>query len=555
MTVSATSDSTGDGRLSHRQILTILSGLLLGMFLGALDQTIVASAMRVIADDLHGQTAQAWITTAYLITATLATPLYGKLSDIYGRKRLYLIAISVFIVGSVLCGMATSIYELAGYRALQGLGGGGLMSLALTIISDITSPRERSRYQGYFMGVFGTASVLGPVIGGFFAGTTDLFGVVGWRWVFLVNVPIAIAALIVVSRVLNVPSARVDHRVDYWGAAALVVALVPLLTVAEQGRDWGWDSGISMTMFGIGAIGLGLFVLVERAMGDEALIPLRMFRRHGFALGNSMNFIVGMGMFGGMASLPLYLQIVRGMTPTEAGLMLIPMTVGIIASTGLSGKLISKTGRVKVFPVIGTAVLGTGLFLLSSISADTSLVVVGACTMVLGAGLGLCMQTLTLVVQNDAAPKDMGVATASTNLFRQLGGTVGTGAFLSVLFTVLPERIGAAFRVATHDPAFRAAATDPAVLADPVNRGLLQGMSGGAPSGQSLDDTTFLSQLDPRLARPFLDGFASSMDTVFFVGGCVVMGAFVLSWFLRNVVLSDKSTLQRRAEEERAASA
>ncbi|MEU5235133.1 MFS transporter, partial [Streptomyces anulatus] len=357
--------------LTHRQIMTILSGLLLGMFLAALDQMIVASAMKTIADQLHGQTLQAWATTSYLITATITTPLYGKLSDIYGRKPMYLAAISLFLVGSLLSGIATSMYELAAFRAVQGLGAGGLMSLAFAIMADIISPRERSKYSAYFMAVFGSASVLGPVIGGVFAGLSSFLGVTGWRWVFLVNVPIALLALFVVARVLNIPHQRVNHRIDFGGAIALTVGLVPLLIVAEQGREWGWASATSIAMYVIGVLGLVAFVWVENRMGDEALLPIRMFRNHTFSLGNTINFVLGVGMFGGMVSIPLYLQIVKGVTPTTAGLMLLPMTFGIMSATAIAGKVTSKTGRYKVFPIIGAGLMAIALFLLSTIGTDT----------------------------------------------------------------------------------------------------------------------------------------------------------------------------------------
>jgi MFS family permease len=263
--------------LSHRQILTILSGLMLGMFLAALDQTIVATSIRTIADDLHGLSIQAWATTAYLITATISTPLYGKLSDLYGRRPWFITAIVLFVVGSLLSGTAHTMYELAAFRAFQGLGAGGLFSLALTIIGDIVPPRERAKYQGYFLAVFGTSSVLGPVIGGFLAGQATVLGIAGWRWVFLVNVPIGIAALAVVARNLHLPFTRREHRIDWPGAVALIIGLVPLLTIAEQGRSWGWDSGRALACYGLGLLGIALFLLAERSYGDDALLPLRLF--------------------------------------------------------------------------------------------------------------------------------------------------------------------------------------------------------------------------------------------------------------------------------------
>ncbi|GGM98405.1 MFS transporter [Lentzea pudingi] len=540
--MSSTTDATPTPgvSLTHRQIMTILSGLLLGMFLAALDQMIVASAMKTIADQLHGQTLQAWATTAYLITATITTPLYGKLSDIYGRKPMYLAAISLFLVGSLLSGIATSMYELAAFRAVQGLGAGGLMSLAFAIMADIISPRERSKYSAYFMAVFGTASVLGPVIGGVFAGLSSFLGVTGWRWVFLVNVPIALLALFVVARVLNIPHQRVNHRIDFGGAIALTVGLVPLLIVAEQGREWGWASGLSIAMYVIGVVGLVAFVWVENRMGDEAMLPMRMFRNHTFSLGNTINFVLGIGMFGGMVSIPLYLQIVKGVTPTTAGLMLLPMTFGIMSATAIAGKVTSATGRYKIFPIIGAGLMAAALFLLSTIGTDTPSWLVMVFMFIMGAGLGQCMQTLLLAIQNDAEPRDMGVATASATFFRQIGGTVGTAVFLSILFSTVGDKIAEGLRSAMQTDAFRAALAQNPEFAKSLQSG----------SGVDINNTEFLNHLDPVLAKPFLDGFSSAIDTVFLTGGIVMIAAFVLVWFLREKPLSTRSGLERVADAE-----
>ncbi|WP_436493339.1 MDR family MFS transporter [Actinokineospora sp. HUAS TT18] len=529
------------GQLSHRQILTVLSGLMLGMLLAALDQTIMASAMKTIADQLHGQTIQAWATTAYLITATISTPLYGKLSDIFGRKPMYLTAISFFLLGSVLSGIAGSMYELAAYRAVQGLGAGGLMSLALAIIADMVSPRERSKYQSYFMGVWGLSSVAGPVVGGFFAGLDDFAGLAGWRWVFLLNVPIALVALAVVAKYLNVPHKPVPQKVDYLGAIALTVGLVPLLIVAEQGRVWGWDSGRSLAMYATGVIGLLWFVWNERRMGDAALLPLRLFQRQAFSLLNVVNFIMGVGMFGMMMSLPLYLQIVKGASPTESGLMTLPLTFGILFAAIASGRVISRTGRYRIFPIIGLGVTAVSMFLFAQIGVDTSLTASMLIMLLAGAGLGLCMQPLILAIQNDVEPKDIGVATSSATFFRSIGGTVGTAVFLSILFTVVGGRISSAFDSVRTDQAFLAALRE-----NPQFAGQLQG------GGIDLNNTAFLNDIDPTLARPILTGFSSSLDTVFLVGGFVVLVAFVLIWFLKEAPLSNKSGLQRMAEAEPA---
>ena len=540
--------------LTHRQILVILSGLLLGMLLAALDLTIVSTSIRTIADDLDGLSVQAWVTTAYLITSTIATPLYGKLSDLYGRRPFFLLAISLFVIGSVLCTLATNMYMLAGFRAFQGLGAGGLFSLALAIIGDIVPPRERAKYQGYFLAVFGTSSVLGPLVGGFFAGQSSILGVTGWRWVFLINVPLGIIALAVVARVLHIPHTRRDHKIDFAGALALTVTLVPLLIVAEQGRSWGWLSGRSITAYLIGALGLAGFLWAEQRIGDDALLPMRLFRRKTFSIGSVLNLIIGMGMFGGLAALPLYLQIVKGHTPTEAGLLMLPLTAGLMSGSIISGQFISRTGRYKVFPILGALLFTIGMFLLSTISTDTSLGLVSAYAVLFGLGLGFNMQTLVLAIQNSVPPQDMGVATSSATFFRQMGGTLGTAVFLSVLFGSVVGNIKDAFAAAAKTPAFQQALADPAVTGNPDNQPVLQMLKGAGPAF-SLDDSSFIGKLDPRLARPVLDGFAQSMDLVFTIGGCVLAIAFVVAWFLPEEKLRTQSGLEARESAEAAEAA
>jgi EmrB/QacA subfamily drug resistance transporter len=487
------------GELSHKQILTILAGLILGMFLAALDQTVVATAARTIADDLGGLSEQAWATTAFLVTSTISTPLYGKLSDILGRKPLFLSAISIFVFGSVLCTFSQSMYMLAGFRAVQGLGAGGLMALALTILGDIIPPRERARYQGYMLAVFATSSVLGPVIGGLFAGTASLGGIAGWRWIFLINVPVGITALIVVTKVLNLPHTRQRARIDWPGALTLTIGLVPLLLIAEQGREWGWASTAAIICYAAGAIGLTAFLACEHRLGDDALLPLRLFRNRVFSLTSLAGVIIGMGMFGGIALFPQFLQIVRGVSPTESGLLLLPLIGGTMIASVFCGQLTSRTGRYKIFPVAGSAMMVAAMAILHfRLTPDIALWELDLYMAMFGIGLGGCMQTLVLAVQNAVPARDMGVATASATFFRQTGGTLGIAIFLSILFTTLPGKITAAF--AGHaGQVFRSALTDPAVLANPANQQIVHSAQTGNLSAASgvLNDSAFLQQIDP----------------------------------------------------------
>ena len=538
------------GQLSHRQIITILIGLMMGMFLAALDQTIVASAMRTIADDLQGLSAQAWVTTAYLITSTIVTPLYGKLSDIYGRKPFFLFAITIFTIGSAMCAFSTSIGMLAAFRAVQGLGAGGLFSLALAIIGDIVPPRERAKYQGYFLAVFGTSSVLGPVIGGFFAGADTILGITGWRWVFLVNVPIAIAALFVVNNTLRLRHTRLDHRLDWWGAAALTVGLVPLLIVAEQGREWGWLSTASLLSYGVGILGLAAFFVIERAMGDEALLPLRLFQNRTVGVASIASVFIGMGMFGGLAALPLYLQIVKGATPTQAGLMLLPLTLGIMFGSVLSGQLISRTGRYRHWPIIGAGLLASAMWAFHYVGADTPLWPTMIVMVFFGVGLGFNFQPLTLAVQNAVSPRDIGVATSSATFTRQIGGTLGTAVFLSILFSKAAEYIPSAYAGAASTADFQSALQAPTGDAA-ANSQFISAIKNAASSGSSafsnaLSDSSFVQLIDPRLAHPYLEGFSQAMQAVFFVATFILLAAFIVMWLLPHVELRQNSAYNER---------
>jgi EmrB/QacA subfamily drug resistance transporter len=507
------SDSSEDGpNLSHRQIVTILSGLMMGMFLAALDQTIVSTSIVKISNSLHGFDLQAWATTAYLVTATIVTPIYGKLSDIYGRKPFYLTAISIFVVGSIASTFAQSMYQLAAFRAFQGLGAGGLMSLAMTILGDIVPARQRAKYQGYILAVFGTSTVVGPVLGGFFAGFDKLGGIDGWRWVFLINVPIGVIALFVVARVLNVPHKRQDHKIDWWGGLALIIAVVPLLIVAEQGNKWGWGSTSSVLCYGIGAVGILLFIFIEHLMKDEALIPLRLFKNSTFSVAILGGVIVGVAMFGAITMIPQYLQVVQGYSPTQAGLLMLPLMVGIMAGSVISGQVTSRTGRYKFLPVTGTFLIALGALLFAQVKYDSALWEPLLFAGIIGLGLGGCMQTLIIAVQNAGPRSDMGVSTAAATFFRQIGGTAGVAAFLTILFNVLPGNIIKAF-----------------------GGNVPPGAAGQLSELQS--NTSLIQGLPAAIKIPVLTGFTESITTVFYAAAGVAVLATIVLLFMKEIPL------------------
>ena len=555
---SAQAIKDAGGVMTHRQILFIIFGLMAGMFLSALDQTIVGTSMRTIADDLKGLDAQAWVTTAYLITSTIATPIYGKLSDIFGRRPLFIIAIVIFLLGSIAAGFAASMYQLAAFRALQGLGAGGLMALPLAIMGDILAPRERAKYQGYFLAVFGISSVIGPLIGGLLSGTDWILGFTGWRWVFLINIPIGIAALAIVLRFLHIPHTRHSVRIDWWGAATVIVALVPLLLVAEQGRTWGWDSAGAIACYVIGVLGIAAFIVSEKLMGDDALIPLKLFTNATFRMATILGVLVGFGMFGAMMTIPLYLQLVNGATPTESGFLMLPMILGLMIASIVSGQIIGRTGEYKWFPRLGTFLMAAGFFWFTFATADKPVWFMMIGMFLVGLGLGQLMQTLTIASQNAVGPRDIGVATSSSTFFRQIGGTLGVAILFSVLYTRIPLAIAEAFSVKSNLAGIAAAAQDPQVTADPGNRDileLLQNAQGGDNSAvtSSLNaDSSFLNDADPRLTAPFLQGFNDAAVSIFWVSLGVVLVAFVLSWFLKTTPLRAKSALQENAENEAA---
>jgi EmrB/QacA subfamily drug resistance transporter len=434
--------------LSHRQILLLMSGLMTGMLLAALDQTIVGTALPTIVGQLGGINHYSWVVTGYLLASTASTPLYGKVSDLYGRRPLLMFAIGAFLVGSLLAGASQNMTQLIITRAIQGLGAGGLLTLAFTIVSDVLAPRDRPRYQGLFGAVFGLSSVAGPLAGGYFAQHD-------WRWIFYINVPLAIVAIIVCNQVLRlVPHQRREHKIDWSGAALLVGSVVCLLIALSFGGSAGWAWG-SARILGLlaGFVVLAALCLMVEARASEPVLPLRLFRRRTFSIANAATFVLGFSMFGAIIYVPLYLQIVKGATPTASGLLMLPMMAGIIGTSIISGRLISRVGRYKWFTVAGTAVMAAGLLLFTRLEVNTALLQADIFMLTIGIGLGLAMQPLILAVQNSVSLRDMGAGTSTATFFRSLGGSVGVAALGAVLSNQLTAHFGKGRAVAINDPA------------------------------------------------------------------------------------------------------
>ncbi|MEV0810509.1 MDR family MFS transporter [Micromonospora sp. NPDC050200] len=426
-----TTEAQGRPLLNARQIRLLMFGLMTGMLLAALDQTIVGTALPTIVGELGGINHYSWVVTAYLLASTASTPLYGKMADLYGRRPVFLFSIGTFLLGSLLAGLSQNMTQLIVTRGIQGLGAGGLMTLAFTIISDVVSPRERGRYQGLFGAVFGISSVAGPLVGGYFAETN-------WRWIFYINVPLAILAIVVCYHVMRlIPFTRRQHAIDWVGAALLVAGVSALLlALSWGGSQYAWGSGVIIGLFAAGAV-LGVLFVVQEARVAEPILPLRLFRSATFALANSAGFVLGLVMFGSIIFIPLYLQIVKGASPTRSGLLMLPMMAGIIVTSVLTGRAMSRIGRYKWFPVAGSAVLVAGMLLFTQLAVDTSLWAAFGYMVVIGVGLGLCMQSLILAVQNAVDVRDLGAGTSSATFFRSLGGSFG----VAILGTVLSSRL------------------------------------------------------------------------------------------------------------------
>jgi len=508
--------------MSHKQILVVLSGLMLGMLLAALDQTIVSTALPRITSDLGGQQHLAWVVTAYLLTSTASTPLYGKISDLYGRKIVFQFAIVVFLIGSVLAGASQNMGELIGTRALQGIGAGGLMTLAMAIVGDVISPRERGRYQGYFGGVFALASVAGPLLGGFFTESLS------WRWVFYINVPVGIIALVVTSVVLDIPFHRRDHKVDYTGAGLLVAATSALLLALSLGgkaHNSGFAWG-SVQIIGLFVISVALFVgfVAWEIRAPEPILPMRLFRNKVFTLANVIGFILGFTMFGAIVYLPLYLQDVRGASPTMSGLQLLPLMGGVLTSSIGSGRLITKMGRYKMFPIIGLILTSLGFGLMSLIKADTSFLALAGAMIVIGLGMGCIMQVLVLAIQNALPYKDLGVGTSSNTFFRSMGSSIGVAVFGALVTNQLTSYV----------------AGQPLAAADRATLGkaLTAGQGGGSSGGL---------QLPHALQTIFDNAYVHAINNTFLWSVPLLLVGLVLAFWMPEKRLSRTSGLGRTA--------
>ena len=494
---------TTPSELSKRRVLVIIGALMLGMFLAALDQTVVSTALPTIVGDLRGGSHLTWVITAYLLSSTVSTPLWGKLGDLYGRKGFFQVAIVIFLVGSILSGLSQSMLELIVFRSLQGLGGGGLMVGAQTIVGDIVSPRERGRYMGLFMAMFGVTTVVGPLIGGLFVEYAS------WRWIFYINMPIGVIALFVTGAALPSALTRVHRVIDYLGTALLAGAATALVLFASLGgTEYAWGSPPMVGLAVAGAVLAGLFVLAERR-ASEPVIPLHLFSNKVFTSTSAIGFVVGFAMFGAMSFLPLFFQIVKGTSPTESGLRLFPMMGGLLVASIGSGQIVSRWGRYKVFPVMGTALVTVGLYMMSGIGIATSEWLTATYMVVFGLGLGFVMQVLVVAVQNAVEYEELGTATSSVTFFRMIGGSFGTAIFGAIFANVLTGNLVR----------------------------YLHGTRVPPNLGSQIDNPTLIARTSPAVHLGISQAIAHSVDKVFLIGTPIAFVAFLLSWLLPEVEL------------------
>jgi EmrB/QacA subfamily drug resistance transporter len=490
------------------RVRLIFGALMLVLLLASLDQTIVSTALPTIVGDLGGLNHLSWVVTAYLLASTVASPVYGKAGDLYGRKRVLQFAIVVFLVGSALCGVAQSMPQLIAFRAVQGLGGGGLMVTALATVGDLVSPRQRGRYQGLFGGVFGVATVLGPLLGGWFVDNLS------WRWIFYVNLPLGIVALAVIATAFS-PSRQVRRcSIDWLGAVVLGGALSAIvLFTSLGGTTLAWTSRPMLAMLAGAVVLSAAFPFVE-SRAEEPILPLALFQNRTFRVTSAIGFVVGFALFGSVTFLPLYLQVVKGYSPTKSGLLMTPMMVGVLTTSVLSGNLITKFGRYRVFPIVGTAVAAVGLYLLSRLEADSPIGVAARDMVIVGFGLGLTMQVLVLAAQNSVDYRLLGVATSASTMSRQIGGTVGVAVFGAIFSNRL-----------AHELALRLPGARIPTSASPE----------------------VVRHLPPAIHDAYVGAVASALHPVFLAAAAVMVVGFALSWLLDDVPLRTTSGVEALA--------